>query len=720
MQFSRAVSVALLLAAAKGDADAATPKQKVIDLLARLTQDVVEEGKTEAKQFAEYAEFCKKTIDEKQYQIGRATKKIGKLDAEASLLTEDVAGLESDVAELDATIKDISKQIADLEAARKAELETYMTQAGEMDGSISALGRAIATLSASASSLEGKVGLSQLGKDVASILDSSERVSQLQITQEQLNALTSLSNQPGEASKYQYKAGDIVAMLKGLLSTFTANKQTLDMTEGQNKGSFQSKKLNLDQQLTYAKKDHSEKMLVKAAKANKASTASRSRTETANAKDADAAFLQTLEQDCDSKDKISKQRKSTREDELKALKKATEALKEGGVALVQTVKHKDNVQGKKLQVSSLKDRFVHFFHKLTGAPSFVQLRGSHRHGSSAMTAARMASISDMLALKASHLHSPVLTFAALQLQKRKGDDHFIEVRAVISELINRMEKSGSDEADTKAFCDKEVTKHTTDRDDSIAFIETKTSFIDSTTAAAKKLAEEIAQLNQDISTTTAELEETQSMRTKESHANAQTIADATAGEQGTAMALDILKEFYSSNALIQQPSTKIYSGEVTDSSGTSISDIAPTVTAKNYKGSQEKSKGVLGMLDVLSTDYARTVTQTQEAEEKAAEEFEILKEQATKEIESNQEQVAEKTADLKKSKEELLEAEEEKKTRSEQLDMTNDELTKLKGMCVEGDESYEARRMKRQQEIETLEESIKLINDLIKETEEMR
>eukprot|EP00933_Yihiella_yeosuensis_P040155 TRINITY_DN3436_c0_g2_i1.p1 TRINITY_DN3436_c0_g2~~TRINITY_DN3436_c0_g2_i1.p1 ORF type:complete len:706 (-),score=242.82 TRINITY_DN3436_c0_g2_i1:130-2247(-) len=689
-------------------ANAATPTQKVLELLKKLTADVVEEGKVETEQFTKYAGFCEKTIDEKKYQIGKATKAIEGLAARVESFSKDANVLYEQIGDLNATVANLENQTKALSDARDAEVASYMAQAKEMDGSISSLDRAIETLSSSSSNLEGKVGLAQVRRTATQILESAGRLSQLQITAEEVQALSDLQDQPGQAATYQYKAGDIVSMLKGLLSTFKANKQTLDMTEAQNKGTYQKTKLNLNQQLKFTKKEQSEKILKMADKNNKKTTSDRTKTETTNAMEADTAFLAALETDCKSKADFAAQRKTTREGELKALKEASQALKEGGVSLLQAGE----------RASSLKPINKISLRSADKAPvSFVELGSSNTQRS--FLKSHINRVIDLLTEKAGRIHSPVLTLAAMRV-KNGGNDNFVEVRAVILDLIKRMEASGSKEADTKAFCDKEVKKHTTDRDDAMAFIETKNAFIDATDATAKKLTSEIAQLNQDIANTQAELEEATQMRNKESASNAQTIADSDAGEKGTKMAIDILKKFYSENALLQQPTTKIYSGEVVDSSGKSVSDMAPTAIAENYKGSQEKSKGVLGMLDVLNTDFARTLMETKKAEEKAQEEFDAMKEDATKELESNEGEVADKTADLTKAKEDLIKAEDERSTKKAQLEMTNDELSKLKGMCVEGDESYEARRQKRQQEIETLEESIQLINDLIKEQEEAR
>merc|ERR1719296_130413 len=70
-------------------------------------------------------------------------------------------------------------------------------------------------------------------------------------------------------------------------------------------------------------------------------------------------------------------------------------------------------------------------------------------------------------------------------------------------------------------------------------------------------------------------------RTKEKATNLDTIADAQAGASAVKKALEILREFYSSVAFVQQ-----------------VPEMA------EYKGLQGKNKGVVGMLEILREFYS--------------------------------------------------------------------------------------------------------------------
>merc|ERR1719247_3868789 len=86
------------------------------------------------------------------------------------------------------------------------------------------------------------------------------------------------------------------------------------------------------------------------------------------------------------------------------------------------------------------------------------------------------------------------------------------------------------------------------------------------------------------------------LRTEEKATNTETISDSQEAQTAVAQALTVLKEFYAkagdATALVQQP-------EIFDSP---------------YKGMQSENGGVLGMLEVIASDFARLGTDTKAAE----------------------------------------------------------------------------------------------------------
>merc|ERR1711956_49694 len=77
-----------------------TAVEKVIQLLAKLSEQIAEEGAKEAAEYDKYACFCKEQADEKQYNIEKSDEKIAELEAAIEKLATEIADLNEDIATL--------------------------------------------------------------------------------------------------------------------------------------------------------------------------------------------------------------------------------------------------------------------------------------------------------------------------------------------------------------------------------------------------------------------------------------------------------------------------------------------------------------------------------------------------------------------------------------------------------------------------------------------
>merc|ERR1719299_62822 len=100
------------------------------------------------------------------------------------------------------------------------------------------------------------------------------------------------------------------------------------------------------------------------------------------------------------------------------------------------------------------------------------------------------------------------------------------------------------------------------------------------------------------------------IRNAEKAKNTETIADAKAASVAVGQALAVLKEFYAkaaeATALVQAK------GPAED---------APETFDGAYKGNQDQASGVMGMLEVIQSDFARLESETTAGEAEAADVF---------------------------------------------------------------------------------------------------
>merc|ERR1719231_1370450 len=162
------------------------------------------------------------------------------------------------------------------------------------------------------------------------------------------------------------------------------------------------------------------------------------------------------------------------------------------------------------------------------------------------------------------------------------------------------------------------------------------------------------------------------------------------GEAATkASALVVLKEFYSAHASLLQKQV-------------------PEMAA--YKGMQSAKGGVVGMLEVICSDFARLYADTKAAETAAQTEYDAFMKEATESKKAKHD--LEFKTSLKKDQAEFDKGETEKDLEATQteLDRALEYQEYLKPVCLEVHVSYEERVKRRQEEIDALKQAYEILD----------
>merc|ERR550537_112695 len=164
---------------------------------------------------------------------------------------------------------------------------------------------------------------------------------------------------------------------------------------------------------------------------------------------------------------------------------------------------------------------------------------------------------------------------------------------MIKDLIVRLMEEANEEAEHKGWCDTELSTNEQTRKEKTSAVETLHAEIDELTASIAKATQEITDLTAEIADIDKAVAEATEIREKEKAENTQTISDAQAA---VAQAVTVLKEFYEkaaeATALIQQQPE------------------SPEIFDAPYQGMQSENGGVVGMLEVIQSDFARLETDT--------------------------------------------------------------------------------------------------------------
>merc|ERR1719440_2282418 len=270
----------------------------------------------------------------------------------------------------------------------------------------------------------------------------------------------------------------------------------------------------------------------------------------------------------------------------------------------------------------------------------------------------------------------------------------------------KLEADAKAEAEQKSVCDKGMAKAINKRDKANANIEAANAKITKETARKEAMEAEIDELNKKIAALKKALLEATELRAEEKAENEKTIAMAEEGAQATKTALEILSNFYD-NAFIQ----KKYVPPNSDRDGNTVGDLAPETFGDKYHGAQEESKGIIGILEVILSDFDRTVEKTKAEEEESQAMFEEFEKATNDEIDEKNKRIEFCEGELKDAKAQILAAEEDLKEAKDLLDSAMESLEKLEAMCVKGEETWEERKKARMEEIEALKEALAILED---------
>merc|ERR1719353_839412 len=238
---------------------------------------------------------------------------------------------------------------------------------------------------------------------------------------------------------------------------------------------------------------------------------------------------------------------------------------------------------------------------------------------------------------------------------------------MIKDMIVKLMEEATEESEHKGWCDTEMSTNKQTREDKADQVSTLTAESEELTAKIEKLANEMAELSDAIAAIDAAVAEATELRTKEK------AADATAFVQGPA-------------------------------------EDAPATFDKPYKGMGGESGGIIGMLEVIESDFARLEAETSTAESEAQAEFERFSDDSAQDKAVKNMDLENKGKDKATAESDLIATKKDLEATQTELDAALAYYDKLKPSCVDAGLSYEDRVRQREEEIQSLQEALKILS----------
>eukprot|EP00929_Paragymnodinium_shiwhaense_P066928 TRINITY_DN3363_c0_g1_i1.p1 TRINITY_DN3363_c0_g1~~TRINITY_DN3363_c0_g1_i1.p1 ORF type:complete len:666 (+),score=319.37 TRINITY_DN3363_c0_g1_i1:65-2062(+) len=662
MAAMRSTAAALLLAAPLAGASSISPVGKVIQMLADMKMNGMKAVEAEAQVMTDYSKFVRRRKLDLDHEIETGTANAEKLTATIVKAESDVERLGDKLTELDGQIATLESDITSAIAMRKDETAKYEATEKDYTESLYALEQAISTLQAQHFDRpQALVQLQQLAKDSHGM---QRVIAELSLLQEGSDGAPAVAG-------YETQTGGVIEMLVQLQDKFRKELGDLQKENMNAEHAHSMQLVDMQDTQTSLKTDRQDTVV---AKATAAKTAAESKAElaTVEAALADAKkALEDMQATYATKKATFETNQKVRSGELEAITKAIEILSSEEVSGAYADHVKVLLQKPQGQDDSKK-----------GPASFLQLRGTSRR----VDANRRAL--EFLKERATSLSSKTLANLAAQM----GDSPFAKVIGMIETLLERLQEEAASEAEHKAYCDEELKKNKLKRNELNSDASRLRAEADAKFAAVKKMEGDIEQLAKEQAELQTAMKEATEVRQKEKAENEVAIKDSKHGLEAVRAAVAVLKEFYAKQG------------------GEFLQAKKQVPEMESYGGMSGKNQGVLSMLEVIESDFARVVSDTEAAESVAAADHKTFMEDSEADHKAKHDREFKLSLEKDQTDFEREQAEKDLAATLEQLDKANAYFGELKPQCIQVHVSFEERQAMRQEEIEALQRAYQILD----------
>jgi len=594
-----------------------SPVEKVIKLLTDLKSGSEEELATTKETYNKMACFCKTNTDEKSQTIMDEQDKV---DTEAGTIDAKQAAIGELNMEITQNTKDIAKTVQELAdgLAKYTKEKTHLEAViADLDKAVFSLNGAVdAVVNSKPAALMAMKTVVRKNLMVAEILGmaSAKRAGE---------AFLQATEGVTEPKDYDFHSGGILETLKDLQTDFTERKTKeegeLEKTtnawsgDGGLKPTLELKKTGFEDT-----KKTNEGLLATA------------QTDLGNAEEAlEAArealagaqtFLKDLTTQCELKAREFDQNYSMRNGEITALSSALDIMQERiKVSGIEAERSAASLIASRteLKLATPVSHQRDVDEDDVGDLSFLQ---KLKLNVASQKTQRTERALEQLKVTASKLHSfELLNAAAVIRNAAKGP--FDKVKKLIGKLIERLLQEAAAEATKKGWCDTETAKATKERDYRFTDIQDLNAELAENEATLATAESEIGRLTTELSESRTSMNETMTIRSDEKKQNLQVIKDSSDGLAAVSEALKILQDFYKGEHGVggaNSATLSLLQKESPIQEKLEAQGMAGTGEAAAYTGNQDAASGILGLLETIKSDFARSVSTTKAAEKEAA------------------------------------------------------------------------------------------------------
>jgi len=632
------------------NASQANPIEKIIEMIGDLETKIIAEGEAAQKTYEEFSEWCEDTSKDLMFEIKTGKGEVADLKATIEKESANIQVQDSKIEELAGSIATDEADLKSATEIRNKEQATFQAEETDLVETVDILERAIGIIE---KEMNGGASMMQLKKagTVTEVLGWMVQAQSLSgADAHKLTALVQSSQSSDEEDSGAPDPAAFENQSGGIIDTMN--------------GLLEKSQEQLDSTRATETANVQNFEMLKQSLTDEIKFANKEKDEAAKAKAASEEAKATAEGDLDVTSKgLAEDTKALAELHHNCMTKASDFEAE------------TTSRGEELKALATAKKIIIEATSLAQV-SFIQTSARSGDSEAVRFVRHLAQkqSSSLLAQLASRMASEIRFGSGSQ------DDIFAKIKGLITDMVAKLEAEAEADATKKAYCDKELAETNQKKDDKTAEIEKLSAKIEQQAAQAAKLKGEIATLESELAALIRAQATMDKIRAEEKAAWEVNSAETEKGLNGIKLALKVLNEYYAK-------------------------------ADKAHSSGDGASTGIIGLLEVAESDFAKGLAEMNAAEETAAAAYE----QETKENEilkvTKEQDVKYKTKEatgLEKSNAELTS---DKENVEVELSAVAEYLKKIEDECIAKPETYEDRKARREAEIAGLKEALTVLEN---------
>merc|ERR1719191_608000 len=174
---------------------------------------------------------------------------------------------------------------------------------------------------------------------------------------------------------------------------------------------------------------------------------------------------------------------------------------------------------------------------------------------------------------------------------------------MIEDMIAKLLQEAAEEATQKAFCDKEIGESMTSKADKEGKLEKVNARLEKAESSIASLTEEVTKLSKEVAENDKAMADATAVRQKEKADFMVVEKDLSESQEACAAATQVLREYYEGASLLQ---------------------VSARAKSQESADAQGDGSGILGMLEVAESDFAKGLAEARTVEAQAQEEYDKM------------------------------------------------------------------------------------------------